>query len=628
MSYKIESGTKDIVISGFEKGIADDPFDGISNLINTNITSVPGQATVNFATSQISPPVIPSGSVISSNAGTDYFTYTGAAGLENYMTIIFSAQSGTGVSLNTAYWIINLNGAGAGTFQLTTDYAQTSIFNVTGNGTGTFRTANIAIEPITTAGTGQPKFFTYDEPDAAYFLLTTAGALWSNIKTTTSGYWTYCGPSGTTAGLNQGAGLAYIQSTIPSNGQYNSYIIVFRNTTIDYFIVKSAGVQNLQWVFGWTPSDGTASHATVTLNTNTSIHNAYFGQDNVLYWCDGSFLGSIFETPDGPPQTIILDLSNTAKYTYAFQALELPTLDNSQCLAELGTNLLIGGQNNAIYPWDRISTSFRYPILIAEYNIQQLVTVNTNTYIFAGNRGRIYLTNGSQAQLYKKIPDHISGTIEPYYTWGGATSQKNQLYFSFLATTNAGVTLNNYGGVWGIDLDTKAIRMTNTFSYQTTTYNGYALGIIPNFSQTASGTGLYIGWDSGAGTRGIDTTITAPYAGGTAVAVGIVDSDLIPIGTFLNPTTNGQVEFKLSVPLVSGESIQLYYRQKFSDNFTAINSSQVGNGLFTAVGTYSGVCQSVNFEQSQWIQIRAVIISTAVNPTYTRLTELRLRDAK
>lgn len=613
----------DIVINGFDAGIADDPYQGIGNLINANITSIPGEASVNFATSQISPPVISNGSVTSSNAGTDYFTYTGASGLENYMTVVFSSQSGMGIAVNTAYWVVNLNGAGPGTFQLTTDYAQTSLFNVTGNGTGSFIVAQVSVEPITGAGSGQPKFFAYDGQDGAYFMLTSAGDLWTNIRTTTSGYWTWTGPSGTTVGLNEGSGLAYYTSFDKSN----SYVFVFRNTTIDYFIVRSAGNIDLQWVFGWTPSDGTGGHATQTLNTSTTFHNAYVGQDDVLYWCDGSFIGSLREVEDPPPQVTAFSPSDTSTYVYAKQALSIPYQDSSQCLAELGVNLLIGGKSNAVYPWDRSSPTFSYPILLAEFDVRQLVTVNTSTYIFVGNRGRIWVTNGSQANLWKKIPDFLSKTVEPYYQWGGVCSNKNQLYFSFGVTSNAGTTNTNYGGIWAIDIDSKAIRLSNTLSYQSTVYNGYALCLIPNFAASPAGLGFYAGWDNGSSLRGIDTTTSAPYAGGTNVANTIIDTDLVSVGTSLKPTSNGRVEFKLSVPIVPGESIKIQYRQKFSDAFADISATTLFN--FSTISTndwtgYSGFYSNVNFQNSQWIQLRAVLTSTASSPSYARLTEIRL----
>lgn len=584
MAYKFDKSTNDIIINGWENGIADSPYDGISDIRNINLISIPKEASVNFATSKISP-TAQTGTVVSADAGTFYATYTGASTLENYMTIVFSVQAGLGVSTGVPYWIINLGVAGAGTFQVTSDFLQTTTVHLT-NGTGTFAIMAIG---------GVPKYYTYASSISSYYLLTSNGELWNNYTTTTSGLWTYTGLSGT-AETGVGTGLVYYQA---SNG--TSFVFVFRTLTIDYFEIATG-----LWTYGWKPSDGT-THKTGYLK-GSGIHDAIVAPDNKVYYCDNSWIGRWYQADPATP------FVPTTKATYVFDETKvLPFTDVAQCLAPLGNNLLIGGKNNVVYPWDTFSQLPISPILIAESNIVKLITVNTNTFIFVGNRGRIYITNGSQAQLYKKIPDHLSGTVEPYFTWGGACSQKNQLYFSASVTSNSGTTIVAYGGLWSIDLDTKAIRLTNKLSYGT--YGGSATAIIPNYGTNPNGTGLYIGWNSGAA-YGIDTTTSSPYASGEAY----IDSDLIPIGTYLKPNTNARLEFKLSVPLVSGESVKLQYRQKFSDSFADVSTTE----LFNTAGVYSGVYQNVPFQNSQWVQVRAVLTSTASSPSFCRLTEARI----
>lgn len=614
MSYTIDKKTGDVIIKGFEQGISQDPYEGISNIRNMNLISIPKEASVNFSTSKISPPSVGTGTVSSANAGTYYLTYTGAALLENYMTIVFSAQSGLGVSTNTNYWIKNLGVAGAGTFQITSDYAQTTVVHVT-NGTGTFTNQVMGANLLTGGTTGVPKYSAYDNVYSNYYILeTTTGSLWTNAKVTDSSnqYWTYTGPSGSARDIS-GRGLGFYKSF----NNFFSAMFVLREDSIDYF-----NTQSFVWTFGWNPLAGTTSQTGATLKTASDFHNAYVGTDNVFYYCDGSFIGSFFEKSNGPSQSIVFDPTNPATYTFAAEALALPTQDSAQCISELGTKLLIGGKNNAIYPWDRSSPSFAYPILLPEYNVVQLLNINTNVYIFCGNRGRIYIYSGAQVGFYIKIPDHISGTEEPYYTWGGVTTNKNQIYMSFLVTKNdSSVAVNEYGGIWAIDSYTKALRLVNQLSYGT--YAGYASTIIPNFANNPAGTGLYAGWQSAGsptpGTIGIDTTIGTPYTGGQAT----IDSDLIPIGTFLKPTTSGRVEFKLAVPLATGETVSLWYRQKFSDTFVQIGSTitSTTNG---AGKTFSYAYQNVPFQNSQWIQIRAVLTSTTTSPSYVRLTQLIL----
>lgn len=614
MAYKqLKDGT--IVIKGFEYGISDDPYKGLADMRNMNIISIPGESSVNFKTSQISAPVS-SGAMSTTSAADD--TITIDSNLEFAQAIYFITLSDTskGLSLNTPYWI---RSGSSGTYTLRAAYpTATAAVNITGDGvTGTWATYNIA----------QPKYFTKDNVNVTpgnYWMLDSSGQCWSNILTTTgSGYWTYMGNYGggvsnNTLGMN-GNGLGYYQA---SDG--TAYVFVFRNSAIDYTPALASGIS---WVYGWKPSDASTGNAPGYLKTTgsqTNSHEVLIAPDNALYFCDSNYIGRWFQTSS----SVAFVPTTLATYTFDQTPL-LPFTDTANCLAFLGTNVMVGGIKNVIYPWDTTSPTYSYPLMIAESLISKMLTINTNTFILAGNRGRIYVTNGSQANLYKKIPDHISGTVEPYFTWGGIASTKNQLYFSASCTTNSGTANNNYGGLWAIDVDTKAMRLTNKLSYNT--YAGFASAMIPVISPPGTnnpgGTGLFIGWNSGASTYGIDQTLGTPYIAGEST----VDSDYIPIGTAIQPTTNGTVEFKLAVPVVSGESVKLQYRQKISDSFVDISSdvlftyatSTAGGG--TGWNGYSGIYQNVNFENSQWVQIRAVLTSTNSSPSYVRLTEIRIK---
>lgn len=683
MSYSIDGATGDVIISGFEQGIANDPYDGISDMRNVNIISVPKEASVNFSTSQISPTAI-TGTVVSADAGGDTVTVS-VNTLANKMAIVFAGGSlPAGITAGTLYYIDNVGNPDIFSFQIFTDYNRTALVNITSTGTGTFA----IVVP-----TSLPKYFTFDSQNSIYYMIDASGKVWSNYYTDGNGNWTYTGnltnnhsngnglvsyqnsnttnggnvssanagtdvvTYNTAVGLQDGMALVFAGGGLAGSGiiagttyyigavtattfklytdpsldisflldilgnavgtftnQSTGYVFAFSNSSIDIFNVNT-GV----WSYQWSPSIGTIGVYSAdpvallkTPNATNNNHEAIVAPDNKVYFTDANYIGRWYQSNPNVPF-----LPNQIT-TYVFdQTAVLPFIDVAQCLAPLGNNLLIGGQKNVAYPWDTFSPLPSYPILIAEHNIQKMVTVNTNTFIFVGNRGRIYVTNGSQVSLYKKIPDHISGTVEPYFIWGGATSNKNQLYFSARVTTNAGVANNNYGGVWAIDMDTKAIRLVNKLSYGS--YAGYASALTPNFSSAPAGTGLYIGWFNGTATYGIDQTSSNPYTNGEST----VDSDLIPIGTFLKPTNNGRVEFKLSVPLVLGENVQLWYRQQFNQSFTQIGSSVLYNTNGSGT-TYSHAFQKVPFKNSQWIQIRAVLTSTTSSPSYCRLTSMTL----
>jgi hypothetical protein len=105
MAYKQDKSTGDIIVNGFEKGIADSPYEGISDCRNINLISIPKEASVNFATSQISAPAYTGTMTNSSDANN---TITISTGIENGQAIQFSVLSDAtkGIALNTTYWAV------------------------------------------------------------------------------------------------------------------------------------------------------------------------------------------------------------------------------------------------------------------------------------------------------------------------------------------------------------------------------------------------------------------------------------------------------------------------------------------------------------------------------------------
>ena len=591
MSYRLDNYDQALVIDSFEKGIAESPYAGFSDMRNINIISVPGEASVNFATASITPPAVTQGTISAVNG--DVLTFTGGVGLENKMAIVFAGSLPTGLTAGKVYWVKSLSG---NTFSPSNNMLTSNVVTLSSTTTGgTFTTFTMTT----------PKHFAYNSRGGYTWMLDDSGQAWTNTYTTTSGYWVFAG-NNAGSGSTNGNGLVYYEAS-----NQNQYIFVFRNSCIDYTLADNNSISNGSWKYGWKwTSDGsTGDYTSLKSATADNLgHDAMVAPDSRVYFCDANWIGRFYQTDP----TVAFDPAIPSTYTWD-QTTLLPTTDTAQCLTFLGTNILVGGKKNIIYPWDRFSTNFLYPILLPESNIVKMVTVNTNTYIFIGNRGRIYITNGSQVNLYKKIPDHISGTVEPYFSWGGATSIKNQLYFSALAITNAGSSISQYGGVWAIDIDTTAIRLTNKLSYGT--YAGYASALIPNFATNPAGTGLFIGWNSGASTYGVDTTVSTPYTGSQA----IIDSDLIPIGTYQQPRDFTKVEYLLTKPLASGESITIKTRLIFNTSDTGYTTTLTDS----TTGNYTGI-SDVNFKNAIWVQFQIILNSTASSPSYTRLKELRI----
>lgn len=574
-----------IVIDGFENGIADSPYNGLADMRNMNIISIPGEGSVNFSTASMTIPPATGTVDFSIDTTTDVFTVPDTSGWYNGMAVAMGTYHvSTGLTSDRTYWV---GGVGTGTFQIYVSPSLATPVNVGGsNGTGSI-TVTVMGKPLDKA-----IYFTDSTSRRPYaFILDDAGRAWWNKNNggTATNVWVYLGNDTLTG------------TTGRAITTFHDYLVVFRTSSTDYLALAS--LENgtdldsgSGWVYGW------ESVTTVPSNPRAVL----VAQDNALYYNNGqSRLGSIV------PVGSLFDPNDTSTYTKNTTALDLPDSDNVVSLAELGTSLMIGGMRNYIYPWDRVSTSFSYPILLSESYIQRMVTVNTNTYIFVGNRGRIYLTNGTQAKLYTKIPDHISGTVEPVFTWGDATFNKNQLYFTFTARTRTGTVLTQYGGIWAVDLNSTAVRLENKPSYNT--YGGtisIVLGVPAGVTLGTYNTDLIAGWDNTD--YGIDQVINTPYTNFETT----VDSDLIPIGTFKKPRQASRIEYKLSNPMVSGESVTLKYRTDFSQTYATIM-------VDSTVGHFSND-ESLNFGNAQWLQIRAVLNSTASSPSYTRLRQIRI----
>lgn len=117
MSYQYQkngiTGKSEIIINGFEKGIADSPYQGIADIRNFNITTSPNQANVEFATSAVTlPPTGFTGTAFTANSGTDILTTASTTGFYNGMALTIVTTSGAGGLTNgRTYYVGDTAGA-------------------------------------------------------------------------------------------------------------------------------------------------------------------------------------------------------------------------------------------------------------------------------------------------------------------------------------------------------------------------------------------------------------------------------------------------------------------------------------------------------------------------------------
>lgn len=311
------------------------------------------------------------------------------------------------------------------------------------------------------------------------------------------------------------------------------------------------------------------------------------------------------------------------------QRLNLPSSEIAQYMTEVGNNVIIGCKSNVIYPWNQIGVLPNDLIPLPEANVQDMVTVNNMAYIFAGNKGNIYVTNGNTASAVVSVPDYcagIAGTplsyIEPYFTFGDAMYLRGRIYFSI--SDQRADKAGNCGGIWsfvptqnmfvGQDVGL-SLRLENQSSYGT--YNGVSNVLIANQNQNAISPQYWNGWQSDLLTNityGIDGTGTFP------VGITTIETDLISTGTTLDKKTFSQIEYKLSSPLAVGESITINYRQNSTDTWVSCGSAIVEST--TALSGYF----PVNFEKGQWLQLQIVMTPlTSTSSSFCRLTQIIIR---
>lgn len=696
--YNIDPQNGDIVISGFENGIGDSPYSGLTDMRSVNPISITGEASDSFATKCVflCPNVQnnTTGSLIT--VGGNGFEAPISLNLEGNQYITFSNLGGaTGLSINTPYLLFYWSNNGVNMiWQLYTTANVLVTITAPSTSTVTFSTLSPAL----------PKYF--QKSKGNNFMLDSNGYVWWDGLLTTGGGggWTSATNSwtwmvNTTNAESQGNGLL-LYTTVNSiaPGSQDEWLFVFSAGQIDYtpITTNNANVP-IVWVYGWNPFTGTSGNASYLQGVNIAnvSHAAIVTPDGRVNVCDANYILNFYQNLPTPGTSYVtfnplsyattytttavipagytnatltgsfggttgfqlITFSNGAQrqvyftngstniswanpmieiadatlltggtYTAHNMTAILPTTDVAQCLSFVNEYLLIGGKFNIIYPWDlnpEDNTWSNPLILLPETNIVNIVTVGNNAYIFAGNRGNIYITNGSQASLFKKLPDHLSGGVEPLYAWGGATYNKNRLYFGVNVSLQAGGNAN-YGGIWCLDVTTGAVWNCNELSYGS--YAGYvsALGV-PSSQSTYGpliGYGLLAGWTDNAGHYGVDVSIASPYTGVQSYVI----SDMISIGTNLEPITPTQFEFKLATPLLAGESVKLQVASSINGSFSdLVNSS--GTASTSGDGTLLSDIYSNTTQLNQWILLKCILTGISSSPSYNRLTQLRIKGA-
>lgn len=440
-----------------------------------------------------------------------------------------------------------------------------------------------------------PQWFTVDTANQVIYCIDDTSRVY---KSTDSGN-TWALVSGNTVG-NAGVGLAV----------WKDYLFAFRNSAVDVYGPLSGSPS---WSNSW---------ATYTAS---NVKPAIVGQDDILYFGNGRYVGSIAEASGS-----VFAPGNPATYNYNASALTLPANYNVNCFAELGINLMIGTYKGAvlnvdktadIFPWDRSSTGFRLPLRIKDFGVNQMISINNTLYFMTGTEGSLYATNGASIQFLRKLSQPMQHSSVQQDTYGpvdlqgypGAMMQhKNKLYFGVSRFAN---TYIGPEGVWSLDLQTNVLN----FEHQISTGNAVsAVGVRIGCLYSVDNESYLIGWsDLNTSAKGIDKVITtARYTNYAAY----LDTEMYKVGTPNFPRTFKQMDIMLTKPLATGQGVKVSYRTNSAASFTTLATFD-----YATYGAKLSFNFMVPLDLLQQIQFRIALTTGSSSTTTPELEQIILR---
>jgi len=356
-----------------------------------------------------------------------------------------------------------------------------------------------------------------------------------------------------------------------------------------------------------------AGFASVPLFYNGSVasqtgvlHMCYKAMnDGDFYFTNGSNLGALREVDQQ-----VFDKKNMNTFTFYSNILGLPTEETSVYISELDNRLIVAGVQR-LYPWDFSSPFWNNPIPMDE-KIHSVTNILNNLYILAGNKGNIYQSNGYSVMRYKKLPDYISGVTDPAWLYGGVMSHRQRFWFQAIAI-NGQTGAKLLGGTFSMDLDDNSIVMEGEPSIGPLPAALTQEGILVPVYDTTIDYEKYYSLYSGT-TSSMDFNDTALWTTEEA----IIETDMIPIGTFAQPRTFTTMEFKLDRPMQSGDAIKVKVRSSLSAAWVTIGTSTT---------TILSDLYKSNFQKYQWAQFQILLScnTSSTASSFTPIREIRIR---
>jgi hypothetical protein len=570
--------TEPIIIKDFESGIADSPHKGIGNLKNVDIDAFVGSIKVKPALLTLFNTAV-SDTVTAAVTGVcTCASMTGNANTTG-QAVKFTTTTTlpAGLTANTVYFVIRVSQPG-GTFKVAETIALANagtavVITDTGTGTHTVATVNPGtIKHIIKDPRINIRYF--QDSNGRIWYLTDGATLCKLLFNATLD-----NAKVGSAALANASGNGMV--TFLNSNASATYLLAFRNAVIDIInVFVTTNFETPSWTNAWNFGGVNADAGLVTGAGTGNLHHAIVGQDNIIYFTDDRYIGSIKEIAGQ-----VFTPSNTATYAGNNLALDTPLNEVLTYLEELGTNLLASGNTfNRIYPWDRISDSYNLPLVVPENHVGPLVNLGNLVYIFAGEHGNIYTTQGTYVRFFKKLPEHLtnnSGSIvaQPV-TWGGVAIFNGSILFG------AGVQTSGNSGVYRIYPDGRLL------IDQIPTTAGRATAI--EASGDSAVIDYLVGFASGANYH--DTNRYSSFE-------GIMQSQFYRVATKTEKGTLSTLEVVIAQPVSTG-NVRIKYRVDTSSSFGNFPN---GATSFAADGSTTTFSADIGLMDLENLQVQAEI---------------------
>lgn len=293
MAYTIDKNgsDRDVLINGFENGIASSPHKGLANIKNGNIATETGEVMASFGRAQLSmTSTASSGTLTFVDSSHVALNISGSNNNFKGMWISVSSSSHTGELANGTYYVVDTSPGF--TFNLSATYGGSGISGFTSG-----LTATIALIRTVGRGVGYTieQYFISGTPFYRYYVLDHQGLVWvfdtsTYDPTNNVGYWflpdksiTYWSTDTTPSGLS------FINGTLIVFSGNKIWVKQSVNLGADYVQMTNAIMMGPK--------------------STTNPHFGLSGHQGRVYYTDGPFVGSIF-----PDTSLITGVANIQSY--------------------------------------------------------------------------------------------------------------------------------------------------------------------------------------------------------------------------------------------------------------------------------------------------------------------------